>query len=666
MANINKDIDDLFGISGDTNDQIRIQQIRSKINNSTEKKVTSRQAGSFSNFIPSRIAAGISNNIVPISIAIATLAGCAAYVINDENSRFKDQYGTSMDAVNEWKKGVSPELQASMDEAFAKARESGDRYVIESGLGGNKLLRVAQPKPQEKAEEPTVKPMKKDSAMFDHFMTMEEFTKKHEQRKAENEKQAELSKKSQSIKATEQNKTTETKEVKTQTNFDKMTAEVGSFLKGAQEGKIVLSNVTQEVVEKITVQNLPQTHLNQVNTETVKSESNFDKVVNTIRNFFKGAAGGEVVVPNVTQEDVVKITAQNLPSTPEITEPNIKPTYVKDKNILLDIEQATNISIPKDLKNNQVSAHMIKELTKQEGFEKNFNKLMLAATLDREGFVNHVYNDVGYASIGAGQTMGVQSPKSVKERFSSVGINEDKVNFFMKLSGKKLSAVQLPDNYKDYTISGKEGAQVSLLQIQKDFVPTVKKMVGDKTFDNLLVQQQVALTAMSYQKGNIGDTTAKAVKQHGNWLSKNPNATKEEQIKNWSNNVTPTYSMSYYKINKDGTKEKVIDTRSLLTLSMISDNFELYKKKLGNTATPKEVKNYSAVVKEMNISLKNYDGELVKTNLLGTNFEITDPIKELKEQASNGDIQLAINREAIKSGEPEQKRERKKVLLSNF
>lgn len=536
-----------------------------------------------------------------------------------------------MDSVNEWKNGLSPELQKSMDEAFEKARKDGDRFVIESTLGGNKLVRVAQPEKNIEPVEPVVKPIKANNNLLGEFMTMEEFAKKNEERKAENTKQAELSKKSQTT-------------VKT------------------PEGKVVLPNVSQEEVEKTTIKNLPQTNLNQEPVAEPVSESKFDKAMSTISNFFKGVVGGEVIVPNVSEETVAKITAKNLPTSPEITEPTIKPTYIKDKKTLSDIEETTNIDVPTNLKNNQISSHMIKELTKQEGFEKNFNKVMLAATLDREGFVNHVYNDVGYASIGAGQTMGVQSAKSVKERFSSVGIDEDKVNFFMKLSGKKLSAVQLPDNYKEYSISGKEGAQISLLQIHKDFVPTVKKMVGEKTFDNLLVQQQVALTAMSYQKGNIGDKTAKAVKKHSQWLDKNPNATEEEQVKNWSENVTPTYTMSYKKLNKDGTQEIVIDTRSLLTLSMISDNFALYKKNLENTASPKEVKNYSAIVKQTNESLKNYDGDLVKTNLFGTSVEIADPIKELKEQASNGEITLAINKEAMKN----ERVPGKKVLIRNF
>lgn len=659
MANVNQSIDDLFGVPQDENDRIRVQQIRSKINN--EKNPVNKQAGSFTNLVPSRIGKAISR-FIPLVVASAVLAAGAAYIIHDENENFKDQYGTAMDSVNEWKNGLSPELQKSMDEAFEKARKDGDRFVIESTLGGNKLVRVAQPEKNIEPVEPVVKPIKANNNLLGEFMTMEEFAKKNEERKAENTKQAELSKKSQTTVKTPEVEKNKTPEVKGVSNFEKNNQTVVEFLKGAKEGKVVLPNISQEEVEKTTIKNLPQTNLNQEPVAEPVSESKFDKVMSTISNFFKGAVGGEVIVPNVSEETVAKITVKNLPTSPEITEPTIKPTYIKDKKTLSAIEDTTNIDVPTNLKNNQISSHMIKELTKQEGFEKNFNKVMLAATLDREGFVNHVYNDVGYASIGAGQTMGVQSAKSVKERFSSVGIDEDKVNFFMKLSGKKLSAVQLPDNYKEYSISGKEGAQISLLQIHKDFVPTVKKMIGEKTFDNLLVQQQVALTAMSYQKGNIGDTTAKAVKKHSQWLDKNPNATEEAQVKNWSKNVTPTYTMSYNKVNKDGTQERVIDTRSLLTLSMISDNFSLYKKNLENTASPKEVKNYSAVVKQMNESLKNYDGDLVKTNLFGTSVEIADPIKELKEEAINGEITLAINKEAMKN----ERVPRKKVLIRNF
>lgn len=360
---------------------------------------------------------------------------------------------------------------------------------------------------------------------------------------------------------------------------------------------------------------------------------------------------GIFVEQNAKHQDIpISVDSISAPSDlSKVGEPKkIKKTYVKESSKLVGIEAVTGFEVPKELKNNQVSAFVIKETVARNDFNKNLDAMLLATTFHREGFVSHVYNDVGYASVGAGQTVGVQSSSSVKSRFDSIGMNKERVDYFTSLANKKLDTVQLPSNYKEITISGAEGAKLSLLQIHKDFIPSVQNSIGEKNYDKILPQQKASLINLAYQKGSIGQTTSNAVKKHVDFVGKNPNATEAELVSNWSKTVSPTYTMSYTIKDKNGVVKKVNDERSIAWARTISDDFPTAQKILAKTITPKEAQQHSVKMQQTYAAYKDGKEPLLTMDSKG-NIEFNDPMKTYREQAQKGEISFTVDKEAIEA-----------------
>lgn len=333
--------------------------------------------------------------------------------------------------------------------------------------------------------------------------------------------------------------------------------------------------------------------------------------------------------------------------SPELASQNINkiaPTYVKDSETLKSIEKVTDFKVPESLRNNQVSAWMVKHLSSQPDFLENQDAFMLALTMRSEGFVNHVYNDVGYASIGAGQTVGVQSGKSVRERFSSVGADAKTVDFLVGLSSKKLSSVQLPNNYKDFQITGQQGAQVALLHIHKVFHESVKNSVGNKAYETLNHHQKNSLAKISYQKGSIGTTTANAVKEYASFVQKNPNATPDNK-KEAFKAVSASYTM-FYNIEVNGQKVRKSDENSLRLARMTADAPEILQKEMQGTLTPKEAKSYSAQYQQQ-YKVNPTQGDIMSVDKNGE-VQGYDPMKEYRELGREGKANISVEREIEK------------------